>query len=108
MTRWRRRKTSCTHPDSSVSSFMLSFWVCGGNQEEEEGINNQPSAQKCVVLFGRNCPSPVPSPRGEEVRDQAHEDRYGPYVGGLPGALFWHVAQKHLTCPFSPQSYVDG
>lgn len=64
MTRWRRRKTSCTHPDSSVSSFMLSFWVCEGNQEEEEeAINNQPSAQKCVVLLGRNGPSPVPSPQ---------------------------------------------
>lgn len=62
MTRWRRRKTSCTHPDSSVSSFVLSFWVGGENQEEEEAINNQLSAQKCVLLFGRNCPSPVPSP----------------------------------------------
>lgn len=46
ITRWRRRKTSCTHPDSSVSSFMLSFWVCGGSHEEEAAaaINNQPSA----------------------------------------------------------------
>lgn len=38
MTRWRRRKTTCTHPDSSVSSFMLSF--VGGNQEEEEEAIN--------------------------------------------------------------------
>lgn len=46
ITRWRRRKTHCTHPDSSVSPFMLSFWVFGGSQEGEEAaaINNQPSA----------------------------------------------------------------
>ena len=30
MMSWRRTKTSCTHPDSSVSSFVLLFWVCVG------------------------------------------------------------------------------
>lgn len=45
---------SCTHLDSSVSSFMLSFGVWGGNREEVEAIRNDPSAQKYVVPFGRS------------------------------------------------------
>lgn len=54
MMRWRRREVSCTHLDSSVSSFMLSFGMWGGNREEVEAIRNHPSAQKYVVPFGRS------------------------------------------------------
>lgn len=45
---------SCTHLDSSVSSFMLSFGVWGGSREEVEAVSNYPSAQKYVVPFERS------------------------------------------------------